>query len=65
MTGNHNNDQHPVVLRGRGGGQLMSGRVFDFTGKPNCKMCSLNMGLLENAGVKLDKFGDSEEKLYI
>ena len=65
MTGNHNNDQLPVVMMGRGGGQLKSGRVLDFTGKPNRKMCSLYMSLLEKAGVALDQFGDSKEKLDI
>jgi hypothetical protein len=63
MTGNHNNDQLPVVLLGRGGGQIESGRVLDYRGKPNRKMCSLYLSLLEKAGVKLDRFGDSAEKL--
>jgi len=53
------------VMLGRGGGQLKSGRVLDFTGKPNRKMCSLYMSLLEKAGVKVYKFGDSKEKLDI
>ena len=38
-------------------------RYIDYTGKPNRKMCSLYMSLLEKAGLKLDKFGDSKEKL--
>jgi hypothetical protein len=63
MTGNHNNDQLPVVLVGRGGGQIKSGRVLDYLGKPNRKMCSLYLSLMEKAGVKLDRFGDSAAKL--
>ena len=63
MTGNHNNDQLPVVLLGGGGGKLQSGRVFDYLGKPNRKMCSLYLSLLDKAGVTLDRFGDSTEKL--
>ena len=63
MTGNHNNDQLPVVLLGGGGGKLRSGRVLDYLGKPNRKMCSLYLSLMEKAGVKLDRFGDSTEKL--
>jgi len=63
MTGNHNNDQLPVVLLGRGGGKLRTGRVFDYLGKPNRKMCSLYLSLLEKAGVRLDAFGDSAERL--
>lgn len=63
MTGNHNNDQLPVVMVGRGGGQIKTGRVLDYLGKPNRKMCSLYLSLMEKAGVKLDSFGDSKEKL--
>jgi hypothetical protein len=63
MTGNHNNDQLPVVLLGRGGGKIKSGRVLDYTGKPNRKMCSLYLSLMEKAGVKLTEFGDSKEQL--
>ncbi|MBA4188040.1 MAG: hypothetical protein C0467_08475 [Planctomycetaceae bacterium] len=63
MTGNHNNDQLPVVMVGRGGGQIKTGRVLDYLGKPNRKMCSLYLSLMEKAGVKLNEFGDSKEKL--
>src|SRR3954447_1791467 len=63
MTGNHNNDQLPVILLGRGGGRIKSGRVLDHLGKPNRKMCSLYLSLLEKAGVRLKEFGDSKEPL--
>lgn len=63
MTGNHNNDQLPVVMVGKGGGQIRTGRILDYTGKPNRKMCSLYLSLLAKAGLKLDKFGDSKEPL--
>lgn len=63
MTGNHNNDQLPVVLAGRAGGQIKSGRVVDYLGKPNRKMCSLYLSLMDKCGVKLPSFGDSKERL--
>jgi hypothetical protein len=63
MTGNHNNDQLPVVLLGKGGGQIKSGRVLDYLGKPNRRMCSLYLSLLEKAGLRLPSFGDSKEPL--
>src|SRR4026209_1932453 len=63
MTGNHNNDQLPVVLVGRGGGQIKSGRVLDYLNKPNRKMCSLFLSLMDKTGVHLDSFGDSKERL--
>jgi hypothetical protein len=63
MTGNHNNDQLPVVMVGRGGGQIKTGRILDYMGKPNRKMCSLYLSLMDKAGVRLDSFGDSKERL--
>ena len=63
MTGNHNNDQLPVVMLGKGGGQIKTGRILDYLGKPNRKMCSLYLSLMEKAGVKLKEFGDSKEQL--
>ncbi len=63
MTGNHDNKQLPVVMVGRGGGKIETGRIIDYTGKPNRKMCSLYLSLMEKAGVKVDRFGDSKEKL--
>jgi hypothetical protein len=63
MTGNHNNDQLPVVLLGRGGGRIKTGRALDYLGKPNRKMCSLYLSLMEKAGVRLKEFGDSKEPL--
>ena len=64
MTGNHNNDQLPVVLLGRGGGTIRTGRALDYLNKPNRKMCSLSLSLLGRMGVRLDHFGDSRERLH-
>jgi hypothetical protein len=63
MTGNHENNQLPVVLLGSGGGQIRTGRVLDYLEKPNRKMCSLYLSLMDKAGVRLDSFGDSNERL--
>src|SRR5688572_28246038 len=63
MTGNHNNDQLPVVMLGGAGGQIKTGRVLDYMDKPNRKMCSLYLSLMDKTGVRLDSFGDSKERL--
>lgn len=63
MTGGHENDQLPVVMVGRGGGQIKTGRVLDYLGKPNRKMCSLYLSLMDKTGVNLKSFGDSTEGL--
>lgn len=63
LTGSHDATQLPVVLLGRAGGQLQTGRVLDYRGKPNRKMCSLFLSLMDKFGVHLEKFGDSDERL--
>ena len=63
MTGNHDNQQLPVVLLGRGGNKIKTGRILDYLGKPNRKMCSLYLSLMDKMDVHLDRFGDSNEGL--
>jgi hypothetical protein len=63
MTGNHDNRQLPVVLVGRGGGRIRTGRILDYSGKANRRMCSLYLSLLDKAGAILESFGDSKERL--
>ena len=63
LTGGHDATQLPVVVLGRGGGRLESGRVLDYLGKPNRKMCSLFLSLMDKTGVRLKQFGDSQERL--
>ena len=63
MTGNHNNDQLPVVMLGSGGGTIKTGRSLDYGGKPNRKMCSLYLSMMDRMGVRLEQFGDSTERL--
>jgi hypothetical protein len=46
-----------------GGGQIKSGRVLVVLNKPNRKMCSLYLSLMDKAGVRLERFGDSSERL--
>lgn len=63
LTGSHDATQLPVVVLGRGGGRLETGRVLDYLGKDNRKMCSLYLSLLDKTGVRLKQFGDSHERL--
>ncbi|HEY7158070.1 MAG TPA: DUF1552 domain-containing protein [Gemmataceae bacterium] len=63
MTGNHDNKQLPVVMIGRGGNKIKTGRILDYLSKPNRKMCSLYLSLMDKMGVCLDSFGDSRERL--
>ncbi len=63
MTGGHDATQLPVVVLGRGGGKLETGRILDYQGQPNRKMCSLFLSLMDKTGVRLKQFGDSQERL--
>ena len=63
LTGNHDATQLPVVLLGGAGGRIKGGRVLDYSGKPNRKMCSLYLSLLDKCGVRMTEFGDSKERL--
>ncbi len=63
LTGSHDATKLPVAILGRGGGQLRSGRTLDYLDKPNRKMCSLFLSLMDKYGVRLSEFGDSKERL--
>jgi len=63
LTGGHIATELPVVLVGGAGGRLETGRVLDFRGEDNRKMCSLYLSLMDKFGVQLDTFGDSTQRL--
>ncbi len=62
-TGNHDANRLPVVVLGGAGGQLRGGRVLNYQEKPNRKMCSLFLSMLDKCDIRLNKFGDSTERL--
>jgi hypothetical protein len=59
----HDNDQLPMLVLGRAGGKLETGRVLDYSGKPDRQMCRLYMSLMEKMGVREKNFGDASEPL--
>ncbi|MBJ82219.1 MAG: hypothetical protein CL462_04850 [Acidimicrobiaceae bacterium] len=63
LTGRHNAKQLPVILLGGAGGQLQGGRVLDYLDRPNRKMCSLYLSMLDKYDIHLKAFGDSQERL--
>jgi len=44
---------------------MKTGRVLDYLAKPDAerKLCGLYLAILDNMGVKLDKFGDADVQL--
>ncbi len=63
LNGSHHVRDLPVVLVGRGGGQVQGGRVLTYKNQPNRQMCRLYLSLMDKMGVRLDRFGDAHEPL--
>lgn len=63
MTGGHDATQLPVVLLGRGGGRIESGRVLDYRENPNRQMCRLYLSMMDKMNLHPPTFGDATEPL--
>jgi hypothetical protein len=61
----HGADQLPIVLAGKGGGTIKTGRVLDYLdkGNDNRRACSLHLSIMDQMGVKLERFGDTDKRL--
>lgn len=61
----HDSTKLPVLLMGGMGGSLQTGRVFDFSGRPDSKrrLCSLYLSLLQQHGLSRTSFGDADHPL--
>ena len=61
----HGADQMPLVLAGKGNGTLKPGRILDYLdkGDDNRRACSLYLSIMDRMGVKLDRFGDTAQRL--
>jgi Protein of unknown function (DUF1552) len=61
----HSADRLPILLTGKGGGTLKTGRILDYLdkGDENRKACSLHLTLMDRMGVKLERFGDATTRL--
>ncbi len=63
LTGSHDANKLPVLILGGAGTGIRGGRVLDYMEQPNRKMCSLFLSMLDRCNVRLDRFGDSTERL--
>lgn len=61
----HSAEQLPVLLTGKGGGSIKTGRVLNYLDQPDehRKVCSLHLSLMDRMGLKMDRFGDASERL--
>jgi hypothetical protein len=59
----HNHDELPILLVGKGGGTLTTGRHVIYPKEKKTPLTNLYLAMLERMGVEADRFGDSEGKL--
>jgi len=53
----HNHNDLPIMLAGKGGGSIATGRHLQY--EKNTPLCNLYVSMLERMGTKVDRFGDS------
>ena len=63
MTGSHDATQLPIVVVGRGGGRIQTGRTLNYQGKTNRQACRLYLSMMDKMQLRPDKFGDASEPL--
>ncbi|MFZ4629604.1 MAG: hypothetical protein ACOYNR_14860, partial [Blastocatellia bacterium] len=61
----HSADQLPIVLAGRAGGAIRTGRILDYLdrGDDQRRACSLFLSIMDLMGTRLERFGDSDTRL--
>jgi hypothetical protein len=61
----HQADEMPMLLAGRAGGRLKTGRVLDYLplGDANRRACSLYLSLMDLMGAPQSRFGDGDKPL--
>jgi len=57
----HNSPKIPLLMSGKMGGGLETGRYLDFEKSKDRKMCGLYLNIMERMGVRLPAFGDATE----
>ncbi len=63
MTGSHDASQLPVVMVGKGGGKIKTGRVLDYRQAPERQMCRLYLSMMQKMGIEQQSFGDAKSAL--
>ena len=58
----HNHDDLPILLAGKGGGTIPSGRFVKFQGQP---LCNLYLAMFARMKVKAATFGDGTKPLAL
>ncbi len=63
----HEAEHLPMLLAGRGGNQLTTGRVLNFFDRPKAerRACNLYLSLMDCMGLQLPRFGDADQRLAL
>jgi len=59
----HDGRKVPIAVVGGKNCDIRSGRVLDFEGEEQTKLCNLHLAFLKRMGVQADKFGNSNQVL--
>ncbi len=59
LTGSHDASQLPVIVLGKAGGKLSTGKVIDYRERQQRQMCRLFLTMMDKMGLHLDQFGDA------
>lgn len=63
LNGAHDATQLPVVMLGKGGGRVETGKVLDYREDANRQMCRLFLSVLDKFDIHPEGFGDATEPL--
>ncbi|MFN0021052.1 MAG: DUF1552 domain-containing protein [Pirellulaceae bacterium] len=63
MTGGHDATQLPIVMIGRGGGRIATGKSLNYRDKANRQACRLYLSMMDKMQLRPGKFGDATEPL--
>lgn len=59
----HGADQLPILLAGKAGGSMKTGRILDYMGQPDRQACRLYLSIMEKMGAPMERFGDAQKPL--
>ena len=63
MSGSHDATQLPVVMVGKGGGKIQTGKVLDYRQSSERQMCRLYLSMMQKMGIQKSSFGDATSPL--
>jgi hypothetical protein len=53
----------PVVMVGKGGGKIQTGKVLDYRQSSERQMCRLYLSMMQKMGIQKSSFGDATSPL--